>query len=118
MGVNGKSIAGLSLTETVLLIRRPAGTSVKLTILHEGADAPVDIEIVRAAITTSSVKSEMRGDILYLKINSFNERTNVELETALANMNNPVGIILDLRDNPGGLVTTVVDVASHFIKKE
>jgi carboxyl-terminal processing protease len=117
LGVNGKSIAGLSLTETVLLIRGPAGTSVKLTIVHEGSDTPVEIEIVRAAITTPSVKYEMRGDILYLKINSFNERTNVELETALETMNNPAAIILDLRDNPGGLVTTVVDVASHFIKE-
>jgi carboxyl-terminal processing protease len=117
LSVNGKSIAGLSITETVLLIRGPAGTSVKLQVLHEGAEAPVEIEIVRAAITTPSVKYEMRGDILYLKINSFNEQTNNELEKALetVDLKSANGIVLDLRDNPGGLVSTVVDVASHFI---
>ena len=119
LAVNDKSISGLSLTETVLLIRGPAGTTVKLQILHEGSDTPVDIEIVRAPITTSSVSYEMRGNILYLKISSFNEQTNSELETALeaVDLKNTTGIILDLRDNPGGLVTSVVDVASHFIKE-
>jgi carboxyl-terminal processing protease len=118
LAVNGDSIAGLSITETVLLIRGPAGTSVKLQVLHEGEDTPVEIEIVRAAITTASVKYEIRGDVLYIRINSFNERTNTELETVLesVNLNNASGIVLDLRDNPGGLVTTVVDVASHFLK--
>jgi carboxyl-terminal processing protease len=118
LGVNGKSIAGLSITETVLLIRGPAGTSVKLQVLHEGADLPVEIEIVRAAITTPSVKYEIRGDILYIKINSFNEQTNKELETVLetVDLKKSTGIVLDLRGNPGGLVTTVVDVASHFLK--
>jgi carboxyl-terminal processing protease len=116
--VDGKSIAGLSLTEVVLLIRGPAGTKVKLGLLHEGSDIPEEIEIIRAAITTPSVKYEMRGDILYLSINSFNEQTNNELQTALesVDLKNAAGIIVDLRDNPGGLVTTVVNVASHFIK--
>jgi carboxyl-terminal processing protease len=119
LAVNGKSIAGLSLTEVVLLIRGPAGTKVKLEILHEGSETPEEIEIIRAAITTPSVKYEMRGDILYLRINSFNEQTNGELQTALeaVDLKNTTGIILDLRDNPGGLVTTVVNVASHFIKE-
>jgi carboxyl-terminal processing protease len=118
LAVDGKSIAGLSLTEVVLLIRGPSGTKVKLEILHEGSDTPEKIGIIRAAISTPSVKYEMRGDILYLRINSFNEQTNNELQTALesVDLKNTTGIILDLRDNPGGLVTTVVNVASHFIK--
>jgi carboxyl-terminal processing protease len=119
LGVNGKSISGLSITETVLMIRGPAGTSVKLTILHAGSETPEEIEIVRAPITSPSVKYETRGDILYIKISSFNERTNNELETVFqsADMAKTKGIILDLRNNPGGLVTTVVNVASHFIKE-
>jgi carboxyl-terminal processing protease len=118
LAVDGKSIAGLSLTETVMLIRGPAGTTVKITILHEGSDTPVELEIVRASITSPTVKYEMRGDILYLKISSFNERTDDELKAAFdaIDLNQTTGIVIDLRDNPGGLVTTVVNVASHFIK--
>jgi carboxyl-terminal processing protease len=118
LGVNGESIIGLSINEVVLKIRGPAGTPVKLTVLHQGEDKPVEIEIVRAAITTPSVKFESRGDVLYIKINSFNEKTNLEFEKALESVNLKAtsGIVLDLRNNPGGLVTTVVDVASHFIK--
>ena len=119
LAVDGKSIVGLSLTETVLLIRGPAGTKVRLQILHEEADIPEEIEITRAAITTPSVTYEMREDILYLRINSFSERTDVELQNVFktVDIEKTVGIVLDLRDNPGGLVSTVVDVASHFIKE-
>lgn len=119
LAVDGKSIVGLSLTETVLLIRGPAGTKVRLQILHEGADIPEEIEITRAAITTPSVTYEMREDILYLRINSFSERTDIELQNVFktVDLEKTVGIVLDLRDNPGGLVSTVVDVASHFIKE-
>ncbi len=118
LAVNGKSTQGLSLTETVLLVRGPAGTAVKLLIQHEGEATPVEIDVVRAQINASSVTYQMMGNIAYIDISSFSENTNDQLNGALhaLNLSNSTGIILDLRDNPGGLVSDVVDVTSHFIK--
>ena len=118
LAINGKSTKGISLTETVLSIRGPAGTSVKLTIQHEGESTPVEIEVVRAQISSSTVSWEMKGDIAYIRINEFGDKTNDELNNALQSIDlqKTTAIILDLRSNPGGTVQTVVDVASHFIK--
>jgi carboxyl-terminal processing protease len=117
--VDGKSTEGMSLTEVVLSIRGPAGTRVKLTILHQGDTEPVDIEVVRAQISQFTVSSEMKGDIGYIKVIQFDAKTNSEFNNALQVIvsQKPVGIILDLRSNPGGIVSVVVNVASHFIKE-
>ena len=119
LAINGKTTDGMSLIEVVLSIRGPAGTPVRLTILHEGATVPVDIEVIRAQISTSTVKWEMKGNIAYIRISQFATNTNDELNSALQtiDLKNTVAIILDLRDNPGGSVSTVVDVASHFLKE-
>jgi len=118
LAVNGKSTQGLSLTETVLLVRGPAGTIVKLLIQHEGEATPVEIDVVRAQINAPSVTYQIMGNIAYIDITSFSEDTNDELNAGLQalDLKDSTGIILDLRDNPGGLVSDVVDVASHFIK--
>ena len=119
LAVDNVTTEGLSLTEVVLKIRGPKGTAVTLTILHEGDTDPVDITITRAAIDTSSATWEMKGDIAYIRLLQFGEKTNSELNAALESIDLAAsrGIILDLRSNPGGLVPTVVDVASHFIKE-
>ncbi|MGD0353677.1 MAG: S41 family peptidase [Dehalococcoidia bacterium] len=116
--INGKSTEGMSLIEVVLNIRGPAGTSVKLTIQHEGQTTPVEIDIVRARISSFTVSSEMKGDIAYIRINEFDTKTNAEFNNALQSIlaQKAAGIIIDLRSNPGGIVPVVVDVASHFIK--
>jgi carboxyl-terminal processing protease len=118
LAVDGKSTKGLSLTEVVLSIRGPAGTPVTLTVQHEGETTPVDIKIVRAKISSFTVSSEMKGDIGYIRIQEFSTNTNDEFNTALQSIlaQNATGIIIDLRNNPGGIVPVVVDVASHFIK--
>jgi len=118
LAVDGKSTSGMSLTAIVLEVQGPAGTQVTLTVTHTGETTPVDITITRAQINQSSVSWVMKGSIAYIQIFEFNETTNDELNNALTSINltTTTGIILDLRDNPGGLVTTVVDVASHFIK--
>jgi carboxyl-terminal processing protease len=118
LAVNGKSTEGLSLTEVTLLIRGPAGTTVKLLIQHQGETTPVEIDIVRAQINAPTVTYKMMGNIAYIDITIFNENTNNEINAALQalDLKDSTGIILDLRDNPGGLVSDVVDVASHFIK--
>lgn len=119
LAVDGKSTQGLSVTETVMLVRGQPGTTVKLLIQHPGTTAPVEISIVRAQISSPSVTAQMKGSIVYIKITSFTQVTNDELGKAFSTLDlkNATGIIIDLRDNPGGIVTTVVDVASHFIKQ-
>ncbi len=118
LAINGKSTQGMSLIEVVLNIRGPAGTSVKLTIQHEGQSTPAEIEVVRAQISSYTVNWEMKGDIAYIGITEFGDTTNGELNNALQSIDlqKTTGIILDLRSNPGGIVQVVVDVASHFIK--
>ena len=119
LAVNGKSTEGLSLTEVILLVRGPIGTTVKLLIQHQGETTPVEIDVVRAQINAPSVTYNMIGSTSYIDITSFNENTNDELNAGLQalDLKDSTGIILDLRDNPGGLVSDVVDVASHFIKE-
>ncbi len=117
--VDGVSTSGLGLYEVILMVRGPKGTSVSLLILRSNAAEPVEIVIVRDEIEVQSVIFEMRGDIAYVQIIEFNERTNEELLPVLAAIDaaTTAGIILDLRSNPGGLLQTVVDVTSHFVEK-
>ena len=117
--IDGKSTAGMSSAEAVLLIRGPKGTPVRLLILHEGETEPVEIEIIRDEVQLDSVNYEMREDIAYINITHFSERTADELAPVLENITQEgaKGIVLDLRSNPGGILDTVVDVASFFLKE-
>lgn len=119
LGVDGTSTAGMSLEEAVLIIRGPKGTLVRLLVLHAGETEPVEIEIIRDEIKVPSVEMEMKGDIAYININHFSERTNEELSPIMETLadEGATGIILDLRSNPGGLLDEVVDVASHFLRE-
>lgn len=115
--VNGESTIGLTVDEVVKKIRGPKGSQVTLTIIR-GQDKPQDITITRAVIFVKSVKTEMRSDgILVIKISNFNDDTlNLFYEAVnTALLNNPKGIILDLRNNPGGYLETAVDIASEWI---
>jgi len=115
--IDGKPTSGMSLAEAVLLVRGPQGTVVNLLVLHEGESKPVAIEIVRAEIEVDSVYFEMRENIAYIGITHFSSRTDTELSSALEGvaLEGATGVILDLRSNPGGVLPTVVDVASHFL---
>jgi carboxyl-terminal processing protease len=116
--IDGSSTSDMSLAETVLKVRGPEGTTVTLLILHEGETEPEVIETVRAEIEVPSVHFEMKEEIAYIKITEFSERTAQELAPVLEDVNQQAsGIILDLRGNPGGLLETVVDVASFFLKE-
>jgi carboxyl-terminal processing protease len=116
--VDGQSIAGMSLVEVVLIVQGPRGTTVTLSVLHEGETEPEVIEIVRAEIEMPSVRFEMMDDIAYINITNFSERTAEELSPVLEEVNRQAsGIILDLRSNPGGLLSTVVAVTSFFLKE-
>ena len=116
--VDGQSIRGLSLLEVVQLIRGDKGTRVTLLLRHLNSSEPVSIEIERDIINLKSVTLLMQvGRIGHLRLSGFTGTTNKDLEEALERFERSqgVGLVLDLRNNPGGLVSSVVDVASQFI---
>ena len=117
--VDGVSIRGLSLLEVVQLIRGDRGTKVTLLLLHLNSSEPVSIEIERDIINLESVSLLMQvGRIGHLRLSGFTGTTNDDLEDALERFERSqgVGLVLDLRNNPGGLVSSVVEVTSQFIK--
>ena len=117
MGVDDESTIGWSVQDAVNVIRGPRGTSVRLLILHEGDTELVEIEIIRADIEVPSVYLEMQGKIAHITITDFTERTGDEFSTVLDEIaaQEATGIILDLRDNAGGSLSAVVEVASQFL---
>jgi carboxyl-terminal processing protease len=119
LAVNGESTEGLSLEEVVLRVRGPKGTSVRVTVQHQGETTPVELEIVRAEIELTSVSFEMRDDIAYIRFFYFSDRTDSELSPVLERLKQEgaTGIVLDLRSNAGGPLDAVVNVASHFLKE-
>lgn len=116
--VDGEPTAGMTLTEALLRIRGPQGTSVTLLILHEGDTTPVEIEILRSEIHLESVYLEMLTDeVARIHITHFSQGTYEELVAALDDAfdSGAEGIVLDLRNNPGGYLHVVVDVAGEFL---
>lgn len=118
--IYGTSTAGISVEEAVDKIRGPKGTSVTLTIFREGWEKPKDIIVIRDKIVVKSIKTEMRQDgIFVINIANFNDDTSYLFNKAVneAIKNNPKGIILDLRNNPGGYLETAIDVASAWVEE-
>ncbi len=117
--IDGESALGLSVTQAVKKIRGPKGTEVTLTIIR-GEEKPFDVKIVRDRIVVASVKTEMRSDGFYvIKISNFNDDTQNLFNQAVADIliKQPKGIVLDLRNNPGGYLDTAVDIAGDWIKE-
>ena len=117
--IDGQSTLGMSLAEAVLKVRGPVGTAVTLLVLHEGEAETEEITIVRAEIEVPSVIFEMMGDIAYIRIIHFAERTAEELSPVLESITQQAasGIIIDLRGNPGGYLDAVIDVAGFFLEE-
>jgi carboxyl-terminal processing protease len=116
--INGESALGLTVTQAVKKIRGPKGTTVTLTIIR-GEAKPFDVEIVRDKIVIASVETEMRSDGYYvIRITNFNDDTEALFNQAINDIltKSPKGIILDLRNNPGGYLETAVFVASEWIE--
>lgn len=116
--INGESTKDMSLYDAVAKLRGPKGTSVTITIMREGFEKPEDVTIVRDIISIKSVKSKIIDDgIGYIKLLQFQQKTASELEDALTTIKrgNINSLILDLRNNPGGLLNSSVDVASYFL---
>ena len=116
--INSESTAQISLLEAVSKIRGEKGTTVDLLVLHLNQTEPLSILVTRGVIPLDTVRLTMLEDgIGHLWIFSFGEKTNEELEKALKEFRQAEGkgLVLDLRNNPGGLLTSVVDVASQFL---
>ena len=121
LAVDDKPTDKLTLTEIADMLKGPRGTRVKVTIGREGSDTPLTFHIVRDEIPKDTVKQAfwVKPGIGYLKIDSFNENTSHDMDENLKTLgeSNIKGLILDLRDNPGGLLNEGVAVAGHFLQK-
>ncbi len=121
LAVNGESTLGWSLLESVTKIRGPKGTRVNLLIQRIGISEPFEVEITRSSISMESVTMKIiEEDFAYIKISCFCDDTDEELESILklVSNENPSGIVLDLRNNLGGLLSTTVNIADVFLEEE
>ena len=119
--VDGKSTDGLSTTQVAERLRGPKGTVVLVTIVREGFPEPLEFSITRAEISRKSVRLAymIRPKVGFLKLRNFTETTAKDLRRALKQLNEDSleGLILDLRDNAGGLLHQAVEVSDHFLRK-
>ncbi len=119
--INGKSTKNISLMEAVKLIRGPKGSKVTLTINREGFQQPKEVVITRETIPIRSVKARILDDgIGYVRITNFQDSTNNDLEAYLKKMKQRLvpfkGLVIDLRNDPGGLLEQAVRVSDEFLK--
>ena len=121
--IDGQPTKGLSMMEAVEKMRGKPGTVIILTLIREGGQ-PFDVELKRAIIKTKSVKSQLlEGDYGYIRISQFQVNTGEEVGKALASLKKDNGgkklggLVLDLRNNPGGVLQAAVEVSDHFLTK-
>ena len=122
--VDGQSLLGLSLDEAVKLMRGPVGSEIVLTIFRETIEEPYDVTIIRDTIKPLVVKHRLEGDTAYVRLTTFNDQTYRGLEKAIKEMTkeaggikNINGFVLDLRNNPGGLLSQAIKVSDAFLDK-
>ena len=120
--VDGEPIVGVGIEAAVKKMKGKAGTPVKLTMRHMQNGEPFDLTLTREIIKVASVKSRIEGDIGYIRISQFTEQTQPGLEKAISGIKQQLGTklggyVLDLRDNPGGLLNSAITVASTFIDR-
>jgi len=119
--VDGISTQGLRIDEVVKKIRGKPNTTVKLTIYRKGEPAPIEKSVVRKIIKINPVKSNLFKDVAYIKISSFSEKTSVAVAQELQKITAKAtikGLVLDLRNNPGGLLDQSIEVADLFLDRD
>ena len=121
--VDGESLLGLTLDQAVDMMRGPVGSEIVITIAREGTPEPFDVSIVRDTIKLTAVRARTEGKSVVLRITTFSDQTYPNLEAGLkksieeaGGMDNVNGIILDLRNNPGGLLTQAIKVSDAFLE--
>lgn len=120
--IDGQQVMGMTLSDAVEKMRGKVDTSVKLTVLREGLKEPLKLSLKRAVIHIQSVRSRSEGDIAYLRVNSFSENTAEAMVDAFEKEkknigSNLKGIVLDLRNNPGGLLDQAIEVSDAFLDR-
>ena len=120
--IDGKLLYGGTLDEAVNSMRGKPGTKIALTLVRPGTTKPLDVTLVREVITQRPVKWEVRGDVGYININTFSEATGADTRGAIMAIDKalghrPLGYVVDLRDNGGGLLTQAIAVSDAFLDR-
>jgi carboxyl-terminal processing protease len=122
--LDDEAVQGLTLNQAVDKMRGPVNTKIKLTIMRKGADKPIEVSIVRDIIRVKSVRWHPQGgDVGYIRITQFNEQTTDGLKQAINELNAQLGAdkikgyVVDLRNNPGGLLDQAISVSDTFLEK-
>src|SRR6201994_4650190 len=121
--LDDEQVQGLTLNQAVEKMRGPVNTKIKLKIIRKGADKPVEVSITRDVIRVRAVRSRPEDDVGYIRITQFNEQTNENLQKAITDLSNQIpaeklkGFIVDLRNNPGGLLEEAVTVSDSFLER-
>jgi carboxyl-terminal processing protease len=122
--LDDEPVQGLTLNQAVEKMRGPVNTQIRLKIMRKGADKPIEVSITRDVIRVRSVRSRLEGeDVGYVRITQFNEQTTDGLKKALVEMQNQAGAdklkgyVIDLRNNPGGLLDQAISVSDAFLEK-
>ncbi|MBI1274878.1 PDZ domain-containing protein [bacterium] len=121
--IDNEPVMGLTLSDAVEKMRGKVGSKVKLTVLREGADKPLDFELTRAVIKIQSVRSRREGDVAYIRVTSFSEQATSGTEEAFEKLKKEIGpdkirgVVLDLRNNPGGLLDQAIGLSDLFLEK-
>ncbi|MEM6276347.1 MAG: S41 family peptidase [Pseudomonadota bacterium] len=120
--VDGEGLLGLTLDEAVELMRGPVGSEIIITVVREGEDEPFDITIIRDTIRLTAVRTRREGEAVVLRVSTFNDQTYPNLREGLIDQfedaggkENVSGVVIDLRNNPGGLLTAAVRVSDAFL---
>lgn len=120
--VDGENVLGLTLDEAVTLMRGPIGSEIVITVVREDEPEPFDVSLIRDTITLTAVRSRTEGNAVVLRVTTFNEQTYPNLRdgleeqiTAAGGIDNVDGIVLDLRNNPGGLLNQAIFVSDAFL---
>ncbi len=120
--VDGEGLLGLTLDDAVELMRGPVGSEIIITVVREGEEDPFDISIIRDTIRLTAVRTRTEGQAIVLRVSTFNDQTYPNLRDGLAEqiedaggIENVSGVVVDLRNNPGGLLTSAVRVSDAFL---
>lgn len=122
--VDGESVLGLTLDEAVEMMRGPVGSEILITIVREGEVEPFDVSIIRDTIKLTAVRTRTQGDTVVLRVTTFNDQTYTNLEAGLeeqieeaGGIDKINGIVIDLRNNPGGLLNQAIRVSDAFLEE-
>ena len=119
--IDGTPVQGMTLSDAIDKMRGPTGTNITVTVLRKGEKKPFDVTMKRAVVKVDSVKWHREGDIGYIRLTAFNERTDPGLEKAVVSLKKQIGAknikgyVIDLRNNPGGLLDQAISVSDDML---